>query len=57
MGRRSKSRRLMRCPYCHHITFVSKESRYCYFCGEDLGLLINIPLRKRDIKRMLKEVK
>jgi len=57
MKKMSKSKKLIKCPYCYHITFVSKESRYCYFCGEDLGLLINIPLRKRDIKRMLKEVK
>ena len=56
MKKMSKSKKLIKCPYCHHITFVSKESRYCYFCGEDLGLLINIPQRKRDIKRMLKEM-
>jgi len=27
MKKMSKSKKLIKCPYCHHITFVSKEAR------------------------------
>jgi hypothetical protein len=53
MKRRSN---LIKCPYCQAINIITKKSRFCLKCGEDLSLLAGLEERKRDIKRRLKSL-
>lgn len=39
--------KLIKCPYCHSINVVRKNSTFCLNCGEDLALLIGLEEKKR----------
>jgi len=49
--------RIIKCPYCHSINVVRKNSTFCLNCGEDLALLIGLEEKKRKRFRSIYKAK